>query len=98
MTSSPSPYSAQVTEAPQLPLSTTAQPELYAARAVVTEKSDRELTELLEENGVKIRALSAFFQTPREDLHCFVVSYAGLREETVEQVLEILERIAKSDN
>ena len=71
---------------------------LHFLLKVRTEKSDRALSALLEEKGVRIRALSEFFHEPREDLHCFVVSYAGLREETMGQVLEILEGIAKEDN
>ena len=71
---------------------------LHFLLKVRTEVSDRALTARLEENGVKIRPLTDFYHEPKEDLHCFVVSYAGLREETLAQVLEILERIANSDN
>ena len=49
---------------------------------------DRELTRLLAEAGVKIRALSEYYHDRAEDQHCLVMNYSGLKEENLQKALE----------
>ena len=54
---------------------------------------DRQLTEALEQAGIRIRALSEYYHDSRGDLHCLVVNYSGIKEEELYRALEALERI-----
>ena len=59
---------------------------------VDTDRSDEELTALCARAGIRIQALSSFYQgeVPPADRHCLVVNYAALKEEALEQVLKEL--------
>ena len=59
---------------------------------VDTDRSDEELTTLCARAGIRIQALSSFYQgtVPATDRHCLVVNYAALKEEALEQVLKEL--------
>ena len=54
---------------------------------------DRQLTQALEQAGIRIRALSDYYHDSRRDLHCLVVNYSGIKEEDLARALEALERI-----
>ena len=62
---------------------------LHFLLKVDTERSDAELTALCARAGVRIQALSSFYEgeVPPVDRHCLVVNYAAVREEALEQVL-----------
>ena len=57
---------------------------------VDTELSDRELTAMLEQSGIRIRALSEYYHgpAPEEVKHHLVVNYSGIREEKLEELLK----------
>lgn len=60
---------------------------------IKTPLTDRQLTEGLSKAGVRIRALSDYYHDAREDMHCLVVNYSGIKEEDLEQALKLLEDI-----
>ena len=60
---------------------------LHFLLKVDTDLSDKELTEKLAAAGIRIRALSSYYHDKAEDLHCLVVNYSGLKEETLEEAL-----------
>lgn len=63
---------------------------------VRTDLSDRDLGERLREAGIPIRCLTDYYHSPcHRDLHCLVVSYAGLQEATLTQLFSLLEGIAQ---
>ena len=66
---------------------------LHFLLRVDTLRSDAQLTARLEENGIRIRALSEYFHDGSEDRHCLVVNYSGLKEEALEAALEDIENI-----
>ncbi len=66
---------------------------LHFILKVNTSLTDRELTKKLREAAVPFPALSAFYENQKEDLHCLVVSYAGLEEETVERAIRVLAEV-----
>ncbi len=66
---------------------------LHFLLKVKTPLSDRALTAALEEAGIKIRALSDYYHENREDRHCLVVNYSGIKEEELEKALEALKNI-----
>ena len=63
---------------------------LHFLLKVDTHLSDDALTDLCARAGIQIRTLSSYYEgeVPPGDLHYLVVNYAGLREETLEQVLK----------
>ena len=66
---------------------------LHFLLRVDTQWTDRQLTDWLLEQGIRIQALSSFYHdsSPGE-LHCLVVNYSGLEEEQLEQAMQRLER------
>ena len=66
---------------------------LHFLLKVDTNYSDRELTDRMEAAGIRVRALSEYYHDRQQDLHCLVVNYSGLKEETLEKALEKLEDI-----
>lgn len=66
---------------------------LHFLLRVDTRLTDRELTEALAAQGIRIQALSAFYHdAPPEQLHCLVVNYSGLDPEQLRRALPELER------
>ena len=65
---------------------------LHFLLRVETALEDRELTAHWAKFGIRIRALSDYYndRVPEEDRHNLVVHYAGLREEELEQVLDLI--------
>ena len=63
---------------------------LHFLLKVDTDYTDRELTKRLEFAGIRVQALSEYFNDSTEDLHCLVVNYSGLKEEALVQALEKL--------
>jgi len=55
--------------------------------------TDRQLTEALAKAGIRIRALSEYYHDSREDRHCLVVNYSGIKEEDMAKALKALENI-----
>ena len=49
------------------------------------------------EAGIPFPALGSFYASPKENLHTLVVSYAGLKDETLDAALEKLEKLT-ADN
>ena len=45
------------------------------------------------EAGIPFPALGSFYASPKENLHTLVVSYAGLKDETLDAALEKLEKL-----
>ena len=67
---------------------------LHFLLKVKTTRSDRELKELCETAGIKIRCLSDYaLTTPQEDSHCLVVNYSGFDGSQAGRIVEKLERI-----
>ena len=66
---------------------------LHFLLQVKTSLTDRELTDSLESAGIKIRALSEYYHESREDRHCLVVNYSGIKEENLQKALEVLKEI-----
>ena len=60
---------------------------------VDTRRTDRELETLLASAGIRVHPLSAYFHDSREDRHCLVVNYSGIREEAVAEALKRLSDI-----
>jgi DNA-binding transcriptional MocR family regulator len=60
---------------------------------VDTALTDAQLTARLAEKGIRVRALSEYFHDKPEDRHCLVVNYSGLKEETLQASLDILENV-----
>ena len=55
--------------------------------------SDEALTDALAEAGIRIRALSEYYHDSREDRHCLVVNYSGIKEEDLSKALKLLEKV-----
>ena len=67
---------------------------LHFLLKVDTRIPDAILTEKLEQRGIRILALGHYYHSPgQENSHCFVVNYAGIREENIERALEALNDI-----
>ena len=65
---------------------------LHFLLKVETELSDEALTARLAETGIRVKALSDYYQeqVPQAWLHHLVVNYAGIREQALEDVLKEL--------
>ncbi len=63
---------------------------LHFLLQIDTRLTDRELTRRLEENGIRVRALSEYYHDHCEDRHCLVVNYSGLKEEALAKALEMV--------
>ena len=66
---------------------------LHFLLQVKTPLTDRQLTEGLAKAGIRIRALSEYYHDSREDRHCLVVNYSGIREENLADALDALKEI-----
>ena len=66
---------------------------LHFLLRVKTPLTDRQLIQGLEQAGIRIRALSDYYHDYREDMHCLVVNYSGIKEEDLVKALELLENI-----
>ncbi len=66
---------------------------LHFLLKVDTQLSDQALTQLLAQAGIRIQALSEYYQEGSGDLHCLVVNYSGLSQERLEQALGALRDI-----
>ena len=62
---------------------------LHFLLKVDTALSDGELTKACAAEGFRVRTLSSYYhrEVPPGDLHCLVISYAGLREEELEGLI-----------
>ena len=65
---------------------------LHFLLKVETDLPDSALTDALSAEGIRFPALSGFYNQKKEDLHTLVVSYSGLKEETMEKALDVLYR------
>ena len=63
---------------------------LHFLLQVKTPLTDAALTASLEEAGIRIRALSEYYHDCRDDRHCLVVNYSGMKEEDLSRALEAL--------
>ena len=63
---------------------------LHFLLQVKTALSDAELTRALDAAGIRIRALSEYYHDSREDRHCLVVNYSGIKEENLQKALDAL--------
>ena len=63
---------------------------LHFLLKVKTELSDRDLTEKLLAQGIRIHPLSHYYHTAGDDSHCFVVNYAQLDEELLGETIRKL--------
>ena len=63
---------------------------LHFLLKIDTRLTDRELKDRLSRKGIRVRALSDYYAEARQDYHCLVVDYAGLKEETLAHILEVL--------
>ena len=66
---------------------------LHFLLKVNTLLTDRQLTDALAEAGIRIRCLSDYYQDTRQDLHCLVVNYSGIKEEDLKKALDGLKEI-----
>ena len=67
---------------------------LHFLLKVDTALPDAVLTEKLVAAGIRIHALSHYYHSPgHENSHCFVVNYAGIREENIDTALSLLSNI-----
>ena len=63
---------------------------LHFLLRVKTALTDAELTRALDGAGIRIRALSEYYHDSREDRHCLVVNYSGIKEENLLKALDSL--------
>ena len=65
---------------------------LHFLLRVDTQLSDRELMDHWAKFGIRVRALSSYYheEIPDQERHNLVVHYAGLREEELQQVLDLI--------
>ena len=66
---------------------------LHFLLKVKTQLTDKALTAALAEAGIRIRALSEYYHDSREDRHCLVVNYSGVKEENLTRALDMLSNI-----
>jgi GntR family transcriptional regulator/MocR family aminotransferase len=67
---------------------------LHFILKVNTPLSDREMVEMCARAGIRIRSLSEYFHGRQPiETHCLVVNYAGLKDEDIDQLSEILEKL-----
>ena len=66
---------------------------LHFLLKIDTDRTDGELTEKLENNGIRVKLLSEYYHEIRQDMHCLVVNYSGVKEENLEKALRILEEV-----
>ena len=66
---------------------------LHFLLKVDTALTDAQLVGLLEEHGIRIRALSEYFHDRPEDRHTLVVNYSGLKEEKLQASLDSLKNV-----
>ena len=59
---------------------------------VKTVLTDRQLTAALDAAGIRIQALSDYYHDSRQDLHCLVVNYSGMKEENLAAALEAISK------
>jgi DNA-binding transcriptional MocR family regulator len=48
---------------------------------------------ILAEAGIRIRALSEYYHDSDAQRHCLVVNYSGIKEENLQQALDVLKNI-----
>ena len=60
---------------------------------VNTPMTDRELTDYCHNRGLRIHAISYYYQESRTDTRLLVVNYSGLTEEQLTQLEEILQQL-----
>lgn len=65
---------------------------LHFLLQVDTTWEDWELTQMLENLGIRVQALSEYYHDGSGSRHCLVVNYSGLQEEAFAQALARLER------
>ncbi len=63
---------------------------LHFLLTVDTALPDRVLTQRLSDRGIRVRALSEYYQDSREDRRCLVVNYSGLTEMQLKQALQMV--------
>ena len=66
---------------------------LHFLLKVNTQLTDEALTAALAEAGIRIRALSEYYHDTREDRHCLVVNYSGIKEENLSRALDMLSTV-----
>ena len=67
---------------------------LHFLLKVDTLRTDRELTALLEEKGIRIKSISSYYHLPDgKDTHLFVVNYSVLDEDALEGALKRLSQV-----
>ena len=67
---------------------------LHFLAKLETRLSDDEITQLLEQRGIRVRCLSSYYHgvCPDSAGHCLVVNYSGLTDEQLTQLEQILHR------
>lgn len=67
---------------------------------VDTERSDGELIRQCARTGIRVQALSAYYgeTAPQENMHCLVINYAGLDDESLERLGQKLDSLAAEMN
>lgn len=66
---------------------------LHFLLKVDTALPDGDLVQKLSQVGIRVKALSEYYHDQRRDQHCLVVNYSGVKEEALEQVLDVIEKI-----
>ena len=66
---------------------------LHFLLKVDTALPDGDLVQKLSHVGIRVKALSEYYHDQRRDRHCLVVNYSGVKEEALEQVLDVIEKI-----
>ena len=66
---------------------------LHFLLKINTQLTDEALTAALAEAGIRIRALSEYYHDTREDRHCLVVNYSGIKEENLSRALDMLSTV-----
>lgn len=62
---------------------------LHFLMKIETELTDEEVLQKLEQEGIKISALSQYYQNPPKDVaHVFIVNYSLVPEENIEKAIE----------
>ena len=66
---------------------------LHFLLKVDTALSDRELTQQLDQVGIRVRALSDYYHEGQKNTGCLVVNYSGLKEDRLEKAIRELENV-----
>ena len=66
---------------------------LHFILKIDTDRTDQQLQQRCREAGLSLRSLSSYFHDHRSDTHSLVVSYAGMCDEDMEKLADLLQQL-----